>query len=382
MSLDFMEVGAVDSQLASFIERHTETIIEHAIEFSRSLEVSPVLEATVLRDHLPEILIAIVADLRTPQTRAEEVEKSEGRESRPQGQSRSAAGTHALHRAHSGYSISELVSEYRALRASVLRLWTDTHDANPIPPGDVTRFNEAVDEAIAESVSYYAEEADRWRHIFLGILGHDLRNPLNAILLTSELIAQQAVDVPTVDAAQRLVRAGTHMRELLDKLLVYNRTQLGAGFNVEKADVDLVRICSDEIELLKMSMPAACIRFTAPASLHALCDAGRMREALANLVVNAHKYGIRGGEIRVELLATGSGADLAVSNAGDSIPPDTLIQIFDPLKRSQVSDGESERVSLGLGLFVVKQIALSHGGSIDAESTDGTTTFRIRLPRT
>ncbi len=379
---EFMEVNGVDSELASFMELHAEEILGHAIKFAGSVDVRPVLDATALRDHLPEILDAIVADLRTAQTRAEEIEKSEGRQPNPPGQARSAAATHAVHRAHCGYSISELVSEYRALRASVLRLWTQATHHTQVPAADVTRFNEAVDEAIAESVTYYAREVDRWRHIFLGVLGHDLRNPLNAILLTSELIAQQAVSAPVATAAQHLLRAGTHMRELLDKLLVYNRTQLGTGFNVDRTDVDLAQTCREEIELLKTSLPAASIRFDAPPSLRARCDPERIREALGNLVVNAHKYGTRGSEIRIELMEAESGAELAVSNAGEDIAPETLNQIFDPLKRSHVTEGESERVSLGLGLFVVRQIALAHGGDIETESAGGTTTFRIHLPRT
>jgi len=368
------------SELADFIERHAEAVVERAVEFARSVDVSPALDASSLRDHLPEIVQAIVADLREPQTAAEAVEKSEGQASTPPGQRRSAAGTHALHRAHSGYSIANLVSEYRALRASVLRLWADAPHEHRVPPNDVTRFNEAIDQAIAESVHYFAEESERWRNIFLGVLGHDLRNPLNAILLTSEYIAGHAVDGPIAKAAQRLIRSGEHMRELLDKLLVYNRAQLGGSFEVEKAEVDLVQACRDEIELLHDSMPEARITFQAPAGLLAACDAGRIRESLANLVVNAQKYGTRGGEIRVALRETGTGVELAVSNTGDDIPQDMLDSIFDPLRRGGESSGESERVSMGLGLFVVKQVAQAHGGTAGVVSAGGTTTFKLEFP--
>ena len=107
------------------------------------MEVGTPLDEVALRDHLPEIVEAIVADLRTPQTSAEEIEKSEGRALAPIGRPRSAAGTHAMHRAHSGYSISNLVSEYRALRASVLRLWADAPDRVIASAEEITRFNEA-----------------------------------------------------------------------------------------------------------------------------------------------------------------------------------------------------------------------------------------------
>lgn len=370
------------SDLADFIEQHLETIIEEAIRFAKTVIVDTALDDTALRDHLPEILEAIVVDLRTPQTRAEEIEKSEGRAEAPTGSTRSAAGTHALHRAHSGYSISNLVSEYRALRASVLRLWADAADRKRIPPGEVTRFNEAIDEAIAESVSYYAEEVERWRNIFLGVLGHDLRSPLTAIVMTADLIARMAVDAPIATHAQRLIRGGERMRELLDKLLVYNRAQMGMRFDIKKAHVDLVRACREEIEQLQASMPGTRIRFQSPESLRGLFDAGHVREALANLVVNAEKYGTPGGEITVELRNEGAGAELAVSNAGDSISRETLDLMFQPLRRGGVSSGESERASLGLGLFVVSQIAKAHDGTIRAESVQGKTTFTLHLPGT
>ena len=371
----------MNSGLASFIELHSETIISHAMTFAKTVSVGKPLDDAALRDHLPEIVAAIVADLRTPQTRSEEIAKSEGRALAPIGRPRSAAGTHALHRAHSGYSISNLVSEYRALRASVLRLWADEPDQASAAPEDVARFNEAIDEAIAESVSHYAVEVERWRNIFLGVLGHDLRSPLTAILMTSEMIANMAVDDPIATAAQRLIRSGARMRELLDRLLVYNRAQMGMGFQVEKTDVDLAQACREEVELLQASMPGSRIYFEGPDSLRGNFDAGHIREALANLVTNAHKYGTRGGDIHVALHEDGESANLTVGNSGDPIPRETLDLMFEPLRRGGVSGGASEQASLGLGLFIVSQIAQAHAGTIQAESAAGTTTFKLQLPR-
>ena len=369
------------SGLADFIEQHQEAIVGHAIVFAKSVLVGTPLDDVALRDHLPDIVEAIVVDLRTPQTASEERNKSEGRALSPPGKPRSAAGTHALHRAHSGYSISHLVSEYRALRASVLRLWAESPGAAGASPEEVTRFNEAIDEAIAESVSHYAEEVERWRNIFLGILGHDLRSPLGAIVMTSELIARMAVDQPIAIAAQRLIRSGERMGELLDKLLVYNRAQMGIGFEVDRAEVDLVDACSQEIDMLRALLPETHIEFEAPEPVRGMFDAVRVREALTNLVVNADKYGTHRGDIRVELRNEGDGAELIVGNAGDQIPPETLELMFEPLRRGGVAAGSGERASLGLGLFIVNEIARAHGGTIRAESAEGTTTFNLHLPR-
>lgn len=248
-------------------------------------------------------------------------------------------------------------------------------------PHEITRFNEAIDEAIAESVTYYSAEVERWRNIFLGVLGHDLRSPLSAIVMTSELISHMAVDAPIANAAQRLIRSGERMRELLDNLLTYNRAQMGIGFEVERAQVDLVHACLEEVEMLRTSIPDTHIAFDAPASLPGSFDAGRIREALANLVVNASKYGTRGEEICVELRDEGDVVELAVSNAGEPIARETFELMFEPLRRGGLSSGDAERASLGLGLFIVSQIAQAHGGTITGESADGKTIFRLRLPK-
>lgn len=364
------------SGLADFIERNAQAIVGDAIAFARTVEVEVALDEAELRDHLPEIINAIVADLRTAQSRAEEIEKSEGRAELTPGRGRSAAATHAIHRAHSGYSVSHLVSEYRALRASVLRRWAD-HGSGPLH--DIARFNEAIDEAIADSVLFYSQEVERWRNIFLGVLGHDLRSPLSAIMLTSQTIARMAVDAPIAEAAQRLIRSGSHMRELLDKLLVYNRAQLGSGFEVERIQVDLTQACRDEIELLRQSMPAAIITFEPRQSVRGKFDAGRLREVLANLVVNAFRYGREGGEIAVALQTVGSEAELSVTNEGEAIGRGTLDVLFEPLRRGGISDSDSPS-NLGLGLFIVKQIAQAHGGSVSAASEGERTTFRLNLP--
>lgn len=372
----------MNSGLADFIEHHAESIVEQAIAFAKSADVGMSMTEVELRDHLPEIVDAIVADLRTSQTRAEEIEKSEGRAPVDSRLPRSAAGTHALLRAHSGFSISDLVAEYRAMRAAVLRMWADSPDREFAAPQEITRFNEAIDEAIAESVSHYTIEVERWRNIFLGVLGHDLRSPLTAIVIASDLIATMAVDAPLAKAAQRLVGSGERMRELLDKLLVYNRAQMGDGVEIHKADVDLAQACRDEIEQLQTSMPDARIHLDSPQSVRGMFDVRSVCEALTNLVVNAHKYGAPDSEIRVKLREEDGSVELSVSNQGDTIPRETLDLMFEPLRRGGVADdGAMERASLGLGLFIVDQIVKAHAGTIQAESAGGRTTFALHLPQ-
>ncbi|MER2178723.1 MAG: sensor histidine kinase, partial [Stenotrophomonas maltophilia] len=157
------------------------------------------------------------------------------------------------------------------------------------------------------------------------------------------------------------------------------QVQLRGDINIDRVDADLAAACRDEIELLRSAMPNASILFRTPDVLRMVCDASRVREAVSNLVGNAHKYGLRGGDIEVELRADGGGAIVTVTNPGADIPQEVLNQIFDPLRRGGASGGEEERGSLGLGLFVVKQIARAHGGGISVESSKGTTTFKLQL---
>ncbi|NLA67092.1 MAG: HAMP domain-containing histidine kinase [Gammaproteobacteria bacterium] len=263
----------------------------------------------------------------------------------------------------------------------MLREWADEPRLVPALPSEVTRFNEAIDEAICESVEYYSMEVERWRDIFLGVLGHDLRTPLTAILMTSEHIGRLASDAPVARAAQRLVDSGESMRRLLDRLLVYSRSRIGVGFEVQRKDVDLAAACREEIDLLRASRPDAGVVLDAPDELRGMFDKASIREALANLVVNAWKYGADGSEVRVELRDRGGAAELVVRNAGEPIPREALQHMFEPLRRASLYSGQPERTSLGLGLFVVSQIAKAHAGTVAADSADGETWFRLELPR-
>lgn len=247
---------------------------------------------------------------------------------------------------------------------------------------EITRFNEAIDQAIAESVHHYSEEVERWRNIFLGVLGHDLRSPLTAIMVASEVIAGMAVDAPLAKVAERLVTSGERMRELLDKLLMYNRAQMAIGLAVDRRQVDLAEACREEIQQLQETMPNARIRLQAPPAAHGCFDARSLCEALTNMAVNAYKYGESDREIEVALHDRQDGVELSVANHGETIPPDRLQLLFEPLRRGGVTeDATLERSSLGLCLFIVSQIAEAHGGAMRAESTNGRTTFSMQLPK-
>lgn len=371
-------------RLADFIEKNVEPILSAAEAVAATmLPAASHLDSAALRDHMPMILAAVARDLRSTQTAEEQLAKSLGKQARPHGAPETAAQTHALLRAKAGFDIEQLVAEYRALRASVLRLWFEGGKADgPEIQVDLVRFNEAIDQAVAESVAYFTAEMDRWRHVFLGVLGHDLRGPLNAILLTAEILSKMTTDAPLSRHTVRLIQSGKRMKTLLDDLLDFSRASLGLGLGLHLATVDLATICTEEVELLRSALPDVKISFRSEGETLGSFDGSRVREAVGNLVTNAARYGTPGAVINVALIGNVNNVRLSVSNAGVPIPKEDLHALFEPLRRGRPLDEMTDRANLGLGLFIVREIAKAHGGEIQVESAAGTTVFTMVLPHT
>lgn len=364
-------------RLADFISANRAAIVAEAVTYARTLPPMQNDSEERLGDHIPKILNAIVLDLRQSQSHDEALAKSHGNAPLLAGADETAAETHGRLRARSGLSTTQLVAEYRALRASVLRLWAD---ANPdeATVKDVVRFNEAIDQAIAESVALFSEEMDQMRNIFLGVLGHDLRGPLNAILLTSQLISRLAEDPKISAPLGTLIRSGRRMAALLDTLLEFNRSTLGSGMLVQRQQVDLTPECSAELEVLKAALPTADLALRCRGDLTGNFDASRVREALANLVSNAATYG-NAAPIAIDAVDLGEMVSIRVTNAGPGIAAADIPHLFEPLRRG--AQAPARRTNLGLGLFIVEQIAVAHGGTIDCTSRPGETVFELKLPK-
>ena len=368
-------------RLADYIEHNSVAIVDEAEAFAGTqLTGGVTLDSATLRDHIPQILEIIVADLRSRQTAREEREKAEGLSDTADSSPKSPAQWHGQLRAKSGFSIEHLMAEYRVLRAAVLRLWSSREAASAESFEDMQRFNQAIDQAIAESVAHYAAEVDTWRNIFLGVLGHDLRGPVTTILLASDLLTKAAGNAATTRLASLLTMSGERLARLLDDLLDFSRTALGAGIRISRADSDLVAEFGDEIEMLRLAWPEARIDFQAPTSARACVDASRIRESLANLVNNAIKHGTAPGSVSVVLAQDAGDTHLTVQNRGPEIPPELLSTMFDPLRRGASVDTPGDHTGLGLGLFVVSEVVKAHGGEVSVHSVGDNTSFTMRLP--
>ena len=361
-------------RLADFLDHHREEILKEAAAFAKTLPTLIDATEATLRDHFSQCLDAIASDLRQSQSRTQSIAKGKGHA--PATGRTSAAEQHGVARANSGLSTTELVSEYRAMRASVLRLWRDLHAPDEHVVNDLMRFNEAIDQALAESVLRYEEQVEHWRHIFLGVVGHDLRTPLNAIALTAEVIRRQAPE--GLQAHAEVLSKGTRrISSMLDSLLDYNNSQIGAPMPIQAQHASLCEACEEEVALLSAALPHARIALHCEGRAEGRFDISRLREALSNLVANAVQHGC-GPDVQVHVREQGGQLLITVRNAG-TLAEEQLPSLFEPLKRG-VGYRTGHRTNLGLGLFICKQIAQAHAGDIEVRSEKGHVEFTLGVP--
>ncbi|MFY9618737.1 MAG: sensor histidine kinase [Pyrinomonadaceae bacterium] len=370
-------------RLADFIVRNNEPILAEWERFAATLlPAASGMTSLALRDHAKQILEAVAKDLSTLQTKEAQYQKSKGNAPKLLGAPETAAQTHAVLRARSGFDINQLAAEYRALRASVLRLWMDSREIHKIDLDDVIRFNEAIDQAIAESIHFFSTQVDQARNLLLGMLGHDMRNPLNTILMTAKYLAALNAGDTVSDAASRLIRSDASMNALLDDLTDFNRTKLGLGINVTTVDLDVGPLLADELEQLRGAHPGRQIELRISGDTRGVWDGLRLQQLLRNLVVNAIKYGAEDAPIYVEFIGEAADVTIEVKNSGPAIEKENLDHIFDPLRRGLGQDNTHDSgAGLGLGLYIVREIAQAHGGEVNVRSDHGETVFDVRLPR-
>jgi signal transduction histidine kinase len=370
-------------QLAQFILRDMEAILKEWESFAATqLPPAADMDSPALRDHAELILTAVVEDLSTPQDESARVLKSKGLARGPIDARHTAAETHALLRAQSGFNINQMISEYRALRASVLHLWANACEPSGTNAPDMIRFNEAIDQAVAESVAFFDAQIEHERNLFLGMLGHDMRSPLQVIEMTTTYLSKLSAGNEVETCAARLSKSTRSIKALLDDLIDFNRTKLGLGISIAPGAVDLQTAFTSEIDQLRVAYPNRLIELEANGNVSGVWDINRINQLLGNLVVNALKYGAFTSPVKIALKGLPAEVCFSVHNYGPTIDPALLSQIFEPLKRGTdrhlVSASDA---SMGLGLYIAREIVNAHGGTIAATSSDNETVFTVRLPR-
>lgn len=374
-------------RLADFILSNVVPIVNGWEIFARSIGAGEHLGHLTLRDHAAQILQATARDMKSPQTISERAKKSKGLDHPSEHDALEyASDAHAVDRLGLGFNILELISEYRALRASVLQLWHDSRpEANERDVDDLTRFNESIDQSLSKAVASYTKRVDQARDMFLAILSHDLRNPLGAIAMSANVLPMVSGDkAEIVECGLRIARSASVMGRMISDLLDYTRTRLGAGMPVNPAPIDLAALGRELIEEFRAAHPDREIEFRTDGDLNGQWDYDRIRQAISNLLGNAIQHGSAVFPVSLSLRGEESSVVIEVHNGGDPIPPGELPKIFDPLIRGSSADHPKTNRpgSIGMGLYIAREVARSHDGRIDVLSTakDGTT-FTIRVPR-
>lgn len=239
---------------------------------------------------------------------------------------------------------------------------------------DITERKQA-ETRLADSLTT-ERQLSEFREMFIGILGHDLRTPLASInMSTAVLLERGRLDEQDTKTVRRVVRSEQRMAQMIAQLLDLTRARLGGGLPLERAPIDLREVIQGVVEEFD-----ATIHVEVEGDLTGCWDAGRLSEVLSNLAGNALRYATRGTAVSVSAHPEASGVVIEVKNQGEPIPADVLPFIFEPFRRARQLE-KSVTGNLGLGLYIAHQIVLSHGGTLDGRSADGTTSFVMRLPR-
>ncbi|MCP2229076.1 signal transduction histidine kinase [Pseudomonas silensiensis] len=372
-------------RLPDFIRQHVDRIVDEWEQFASTITpAAEHMDKVALRDHAKVILLAAARDMTTAQTSSEQMAKAKGEGPEKTPSLDEAGASHGELRHTVGFDLVQMTSEFRHLRACVIRLWVDSLASPDIAYfQDMIRFNEAIDEALAESTAAYAEQVNRSRDIFLAILGHDLRAPLQAVSMSTELLLRKAkLEGDALTCAVNIKHGARHMAAMVGDLLELVRSRLGKSLPIERAPMDLADAAHAAIAEACAGNPVCDPTVHVKGDTRGAWDAGRVSQLLQNLIGNALQHGLNKRDVTVTLTGEPDTVRLTVHNYGAPIPEEAIGTIFDPLVRSADEQLGQPSTSLGLGLFIVKEVVDAHGGTIEVSSSEAEgTLFTVVLPR-
>jgi two-component system sensor histidine kinase/response regulator len=269
------------------------------------------------------------------------------------------AGTRDQHRVFKGYDAGAVDFLYKPLEPQIL-----AHKAQTF--FELYRQRQAL----ADTLNLNEQ--------LLAIVGHDLRDPLNVILMSAELLAGLP-DASVRKTAGRLATAGGRMRNILDELFDLARARLGGGIPLTRLPVDLAAVAHKAVSEVQATHPNRVIDLRSEGDVHGHWDGGRLERVFANLIGNAVTHGAQAEHITVQL--HGEPGDVAVSvHNGGHVPADILPNLFEPFHARKGMRPRGQ--GLGLGLYIAQQIVIGHGGTIEVRSTPAEgTTLRFTLPK-
>lgn len=372
-------------RLSEFIVQHVDRIVDEWEQFAKAIapDVDSMSRA-VLRDHAKSILLAASRDMKTAQTASEQAAKAMGEGPEKTPSLDQAAASHGELRHNAGFDLVQMTSEFRHLRACVIRLWVNSLESPDLAYfQDMIRFNEAIDEALAESTAAYAEQVNRSRDIFLAILGHDLRAPLQAVSLSTEMLVRKSkLDTEALTYVSLIKNGARHMGTMVNDLLEFVRSRLGNNLPIEPKLMDLASAAQAAIDEACAGQPDCRALLNVEGETQGTWDRARLDQLLQNLIGNALQHGTNSRGVTLTLKGTADSVTLIMHNYGSPIPEDAINTIFDPLVRSSSEELGGPSTSLGLGLYIVKEVVNAHQGTIGVTSNEADgTTFTVVLPK-
>ena len=373
-------------ELAAFIRTKEEAIVAEWEAFAQTyLPSAEHMDRSKLRDHIIGLLRFIANDLETHQTERQRSEKAKGQGPKEGGSHDSAAETHADLRFTGGFDTVEMISEFRALRAGVIKLWrvewanTETGDILP----DLLRFNEAIDQVMTESLARFTGKVNHSGNLFVGTLVHDFRGPLVAVYNSARaLVMRGKLDDEQVKLVSQIETGTSRISRLVSNLIDAVRIRLDKGMPIAPAPMDMGTAVQEAAKEARAAHPNRKISIETSGDLEGEWDRARVGQVLSNLIGNAVLHGLKTSAIAVAAKGAGREVILCVHNEG-AIPPDAVATVFDPLPRGEGENRiQSEKARLDLGLFITKAIVTAHGGNITVTSSEEEgTAFTAHLPR-
>jgi len=395
--------------LSEFITKHREEILQEFEDFARSHADSGLrMDVVALRDDADGILDAIALDLRQPQSRAQQERKGKGDAPSSPADPVTSAGSHGAGRAARNFSLDETVAEFRALRASVLRLWrgADDTEADEAKLDDINRFHEAIDQALAESIERYSLELARLRHEraaeadrvakhvsqarsdFLRTVSHEMRTPLNAISGYRSLLLKGNYG-PTTQAQKhvlgRMNLAEEDLLGFIEGILEFQR----AGEKTPDHEMEEVAV-QDAIEGMRPTVEPVAMEKEVVFDIdlggigarnaRIRVDRTKLRQVLEILILNALAVSPRGGRVWLDCVETPDEVCLRVHDNGPGIPSHELEGIFEAFAKFAPGLAR-EPGDVGLALAISQKLIEGMGGRLTAESEVGKgSVFTIGLP--
>ncbi|MCY2687544.1 sensor histidine kinase [Salinimicrobium sp. TH3] len=371
-------------KFTNFIKNNKEDISKEWVKYAReNIDGINKLELKEVQDHIGQMLDRIVESMETLETDVQQEEKSKGRKNMRSGESK-AAHQHGEQRADVGFNIMELSSEFRALRASILRLWEAHSRTKKMETDfqDMIRFNEAIDELWMISLERFDNKVEESKNWFIGILGHDLRNPLAAISgVQSILKLSKNLSEKEKSLIGRSDSSVKRMKELINNLLELTNLRLGSGITINRSPVDLSEQSVKIVQEIQLGYPDSELIVKTPGPVQGEWDIVRLDQLMTNLITNALRHGNPGGPVTVSVSAKGNEAFFQVYNEGSPVP-ENIKSLISTGFSNKLNRDPAKKDSYGLGLYIVKAIVDGHKGRIELKSTKETgTTFTIILPR-